>query len=142
MQSWSWLIFGLLSALFAALVAIFGKLGLGKIDTTLATTARAAVMFVFLLLTTGFMGKLSGLGSIDAKGWFYIILAGVAGALSWLCYFWALRIGRASQVAPIDRLSVVFVIILAALFLGEKIGWKSGVGATLVTVGAILIALA
>lgn len=139
MQTWLWLAIG--SAFFAALVAIFGKLGLEKVDSTLATTMRAGIMFVTMLAVAAATGKLAGIGAIQGKAATYIVLAGVAGALSWLCYFWALKTGRASQVAAIDRLSLVFVIAAAALFLGEKIGVRTGVGALLMTVGAILVAL-
>ena len=142
MQSWLWLPLALLSAFFAALVAIFGKIGLEKVDSTLATTVRAAVMFLFLLAVALALGKAPAIGSIQGKTAFYIILSGIAGALSWLCYFWALKVGKASQVAPFDRLSVVFVMVLAAIFLGEKIGLKSGAGIVLMTAGAVLIALA
>ena len=142
MQTWLWLPLALLSAFFAALVAIFGKIGLEKVDTTLATTLRAAVMFLFLLIVALSLGKATAIGSIQGKTALYVILSGVAGALSWLFYFWALKAGKASQVAPFDRLSVVFVLVLAAVFLGEKIGLKSGAGIVLMTAGAILIALA
>jgi len=141
MESPLWLLYALLSAVFAALVAIFGKIGLGKIDTTLATTVRAAVMFLLLLAAALAMGKMSGIGSIRGRAALYIILSGMAGAASWLCYFLALKLGRASHVAAVDRFSVVLVIIMAALFLGEKAAWKDWVGVGLLTVGAILIAL-
>lgn len=137
----NWLIYALLSAAFAALVAIFGKIGLAGVDTTLATTIRAAVMFLFLLIIAFSLGKFGGSTAFTGKTWLFIVLSGVAGALSWLCYFLALKHGTAAKVAPIDRLSVVFVIVLAALFLGEKIGFKTGVGAALITAGAVLIAL-
>lgn len=139
MQTWLWLAIG--SALFAALVAIFGKLGLEKVDSTLATTMRAGIMFLTMLAVAAATGKLSGIGAVHGKAMTYIVLAGIAGALSWLCYFWALKTGRASQVAAIDRLSLVFVVAAAALFLGEKIGVRTGIGALLMTVGAILVAL-
>ena len=139
MQSWLW--FALGSAFFAALVAIFGKVGLDKVDSTLATTARAGIMFLTMLAVAAATGKLSGIGTIQGKATTYIILAGVAGALSWLCYFWALKAGRASQVAALDRLSLVFVVAMAAMFLGEKIGVRTGIGALLMVVGAILVAL-
>lgn len=139
MQSWHWLAVG--SAFFAALVAIFGKIGLDKVDSTLATTVRAGVMFLTMLAVAAATGKLAGLGTLQGKAMTYVILAGVAGALSWLCFFWALKTGRAAQVAAIDRLSLVFVVAAAALFLGEKVGLRTGVGALLMTVGAILVAL-
>jgi len=142
MQPFLWIILASLSAIFAALVAIFGKIGLSNVDTTLATMVRSAFMFLVLLLAVVFMGKVGGLRAIPNKTLLYIALTGLAGAFSWLCYFWALKIGKASQVATIDRLSLVLVIIMAAIFLGEKIGWKVGMGAALMTAGAVLITLA
>jgi bacterial/archaeal transporter family protein len=137
-----WLILALLSALTAALVAIFGKLGLKGVDTTLATAVRSVIMAVFLVSAAGALGKFQGfsLSTFDGKGWLYIILAGVAGALSWLFYFWALKLGPAGAVAAIDRLSIVFVVIVAALVLGEAFTKYTGAGALLVVAGALLIA--
>ena len=137
------MIFALLSALSAAAVAIFGKIGLQGIDPNTATAIRAIVMALFLVTVVLIQDRFSNLSSIleNKKAVFYIVLGGIAGALSWLFYFIALKLGKVQQVAPIDRLSVVFAIILAFLFLGEKLTWKVGVGAALVTVGAILIAL-
>lgn len=137
----SWIIYAILSAIFAALVAIFGKIGIGKLDTTLATTVRSVVMALFLVITSLVLGKAPLLNTINSKALYYIILSGVAGALSWLFYFFALKSGSASSVAAIDRSSVVFVLILAVLFLGEHFTAKSAVGIGLVMVGAILIAL-
>jgi transporter family protein len=137
----SWLPLALASAFFAALVAIFGKLGLDKVDTTLATTVRAAVMLVVLTVVTAATGRFSHWSEITGQPLLFIILAGLAGALSWLCYFLALRIGRTAQVAAIDRLSLVFVVLLAVLFLGERFTWKIGLGAAIMTVGAIITVL-
>lgn len=138
-----WLIFALLSAISAAAVAIFGKIGLQGIEPNTATAIRAIVMALFLVTVVLIQDRFSNLSSILAnkKAVFYIILGGIAGALSWLFYFIALKLGKVQQVAPIDRLSVVFAIILAFLFLGEKITLKVGIGAAFVTVGAILITL-
>lgn len=137
-----WLILALLSAATAGAVAIFGKIGLKGIDTTLATAVRSVIMAVFLVSAAGVLGKFKDFSvfSFGAKGWIYIILAGVAGALSWLFYFAALKLGPASAVAAIDRLSIVFVVILAAFFLGEHITKYSFVGALFVVMGALLIA--
>jgi len=142
MQSPTWLLFAFLSAFFAALVAVFGKLGLEKVDSTAATMARAGIMFLFLLLAVILSGKITALDGIQGRAWIFIILAGVAGAVSWLFYFWALRQGPASHVAAIDRLSIIFVVIMAVLFLGEKFDWKHGAGALLMLGGAVLLALA
>lgn len=137
----SWIIFALLSAFFAALVAIFGKVGITGIDSTLATTVRSFVMFIFLFGISAFLGVFKNLKQIDNRSLTFIILSGVSGALSWLCYFYALRTGNASAVAAIDRLSVVFVIILAAFFLTEKITLQVAIGGILLTAGAVLLAV-
>lgn len=136
-----WLVLALLSAITAALVAIFGKIGLEGVDTTLATGLRAGVMFVFMTLVLLFTKKIPDITTLNRKDVLFIILGGIAGALSWIFYFLALKLGEASKVAPIDRLSVVFVIIFAALFLGEKLTLKVALGALLIAVGAIIIAL-
>ena len=138
-----WLFYAFLSAFTAALVAIFGKLGLAGIDTTLATSIRALIMAGLLTSLSLTLGKFNNFSfaALTGKEWIYIFLSGLAGAASWLFYFFALKIGPASPVAAIDRLSIVFVIALAALFLGEAIGWKSALGAFLIVCGAILVTL-
>ena len=138
-----WLIYAFLSAITAALVAIFGKLGLKGIDSTLATTIRSLIMAGFLVVVSFFLKKFQGFSfaSFSSRDWILIVLAGIAGALSWLFYFFALKTGLATKVVVIDRLSLVFVIIFAAIFLGEKLGWKSVIGALLMIAGAIIITL-
>ncbi len=142
-MDYTWLIFAILSAIMAALVAVFGKIGLEGIDANTATMIRGGIMFGFLVLVIAFTGKIENITTIfsNSKALSYIFLSGIAGALSWLFYFLALKIGKASQVAPIDRLSLVFVIILAFLILGEKISLKIAIGTALMVVGAILVAL-
>ena len=137
----SWVTLALLSAGFAALVAIFGKMGLQGIDTTLATTLRAVIMAVFLVGVSLALGKFEAVPDFGKKAGLMIVLSGLAGALSWLFYFSALKAGPASAVAAIDRLSVVFAVILAVIFLSEGFTWKTGLGAILVTGGAILLSL-
>ena len=136
-----WLIYAFLSAFTAALVAIFAKLGLKDIDSTLATTVRAIIMAGFLIIISFFLKKFQGfsIGTFSSRDWLLIALSGVAGALSWLFYFFALKYGFASKVVAIDRLSIIFVVIFAVLFLGESFGWKSAIGAVLMVAGAILI---
>lgn len=136
-----WIIYALGAALFAALVAIFGKVGLKNVDATLATAIRSVVMAAFLVSVAFGLGKLKFVDSIDSKALTFIALSGIAGALSWLCYFLALKIGPTSGVAALDRLSVVFVVILAAVFLAESITWKTGLGALLITGGALLFVI-
>ncbi|MEK7212618.1 MAG: EamA family transporter [Patescibacteria group bacterium] len=139
-----WLFYAFLSAITAALVAIFGKLGLKNLDPTLATTVRSVIMAGFLIITSLLLKKFQGftLGSLSSRDWLLITLAGISGALSWLFYFVALKTGLATKVVVIDRLSLIFVIILAAMFLGESLGWKTVLGALLMVGGAVLISLA
>ena len=138
-----WLLYAFLSAITAALVAVFGKIGLKNVDPTLATAVRSIIMAGFLVITSFFLRKFQGfsLDSFSSRDWLWIILSAVAGALSWLLYFVALKTGLASKVVVIDRLSLVFVLVLAAVFLGESLGWKSVLGGTLMVAGAILISL-
>lgn len=138
-----WVIYAILSALSAALVAIFGKIGLQTLDATLATTIRSIIMAIFLVLASLSLKKFHGFtfGALATKDWLLIAAAGIAGAISWLFYFMALKSGPASSVGALDRLSVVFIVILAAAFLGETLTWKSTTGALLITAGAILITL-
>jgi len=139
----AWLLFSALSALMAALVAIFGKLGLKNIDSTLATTIRSIVMAVFLIVVSLSLKKFDNFsfGSMVLKDWLLIVLAGVAGAISWLFYFLALKSGDATKVVVIDRMSLVFVAILAFLFLGETLSWQQIIGVILMVGGAILVSI-
>lgn len=134
-----WILFALGSAGFAALVAIFGKIGITGIDNTLATTVRAIIMAIFLTVVSLGFGKLKLISTISSKPLLFIIFSGVAGALSWLCYFLALSKGPATGVAALDRLSVVFVVVFSVLFLSEQLTWKTGLGASLITAGALLM---
>ncbi len=138
----SWQLLAILSAVFASAVAIFGKIGLSQVDSTLATSVRAVVMAVFLFFVAFGLGKFDNWQSISGKPLFYIILSGISGALSWLVYFYALKIApvdKVSSVASLDKLSVVFVFIFSILFLGSKWSLKAGVGALLISIGAILM---
>ncbi|CNC02518.1 integral membrane protein [Yersinia frederiksenii] len=139
----TWLIYALLSALTASLVAIFGKIGLQHLDANTATAVRAVVMALFLVGVVLVQGKFNLVGAVlaDKKALLFIILSGVAGALSWLFYFMAIKNGNVSQVAPIDKLSVVFAVILAFVLFGEKISLVAGLGVALITAGALMVAL-
>lgn len=137
----SWIVFAILSAIFAALVAIFGKVGISNLDNTLATTVRAFIMFLFLGGISLYLGVFNKLNQIDSKALTFITLSGIAGALSWLCYFYALKKGPASGVAALDRLSVVFVLILSVIFLSQSLNIKTIAGAILITIGAVLFAI-
>lgn len=136
-----WLTYAIFSALTAALVAIFAKLGLKTVDSTLATTIRAIIMAAFLVGVSTFQKKFEGFSfaSLSHVDWLLITLSGLAGAASWLFYFLALKFGKASQVAAVDRSSLVFVVIFAVLFLGESLTWKALIGVFLMLGGALLI---
>lgn len=138
-----WIIYALLSAVTAALVAIFGKIGLQHIDANAATAIRSVIMALFLIGVVLVQGKFTQLGEIltQKKAMSFIILSGIAGALSWLFYFLALKYGKVSQVGPIDKLSVVIAVILAFIFLGERISWINAAGVALIAVGALLVAV-
>lgn len=138
-----WLILALFSAVAAAAVAILGKLGLQNVDPVFATTIRSLVMASFFVVTSLFLNKFTStnIASLSNKDWWLIVGAGLAGAISWLLYFMALKIGLATKVVVIDRLSLVFVIVLAAIFLGEAMSWKAVFGAILMVAGAIIISL-
>lgn len=134
-----WAVLGLLSALFASLVAIFGKLGLQGVDATAATAVRAAIMAVTLASVAAASGHLGAVRGFGGAAWWLVVASGVAGALSWLCYFLALQAGDAAAVAALDRLSLVFTVVLAALVLGESLTLTRAVGAALVVLGVFLI---
>lgn len=137
-----WVLYGLLAGLSAALVAIFGKLGVKGLDSTLATTVRAGIMFAFLVVVSVILRKTPLLATLDKRALLWITASGVAGALSWLWYFLALKTGPVRGVAPLDRLSVIWAILLAALFLGEGFGWKTALGMLLIGSGAWLLVFA
>ncbi|MFD0617148.1 EamA family transporter [Paenibacillus sp. GCM10027629] len=140
----SWLVYALGSAVMAALVSIFGKIGLKGVDSNTATTIRAVIMMLFLLGVLLFQGKISQIGDVLAnkKAMLFIVLSGVAGALSWMFYFIAIQKGDVSKVAPIDKLSVVLAVAFALLFLGEKLSLWGGIGIGLIAVGVLITAFA
>lgn len=137
----NWLHWSLLSAFFAGLTAILAKLGVAGVDSNLATAVRTTVVLVFawaVVLATGAGGAVT---ELSRRTWLFLAASGVTTGLSWLCYFRALQLGDASRVAPVDKLSVVFVLVLAALFLREPLTLKTGLGAALITAGSVLMAL-
>ena len=136
-----WFILALLSAFFAALVAIFAKVGLQGVDSNVATAMRSIIMTLFVIAFIAAIGKFNQLTQITHSDMIFIILSGIAGAASWLCYFAALRLADASKVAPIDRASVLMVLVLAALFLGEKVTVKTAAAGVLVFLGVLLLSL-
>ncbi|EQB9155536.1 EamA family transporter [Morganella morganii] len=139
----TWLIYALLSAISAAMVAVFGKMGLQHLDANTATAIRAVIMALFLVGVVVVQGKFNLISEIieNRKALFFIALSGIAGALSWLFYFMAIKNGQVSQVAPIDKLSVVFAVIFAVILFGEKISLIAAGGVALITVGALMVAL-
>ncbi len=138
----SWLIYAFLSALFAALTAILAKIGIKNVDSNLATAVRTIVILLFAWGIVITQGTVNQLGRISRFSLLFLILSGVATGLSWLFYFRALQLGNASQVSPIDKLSLVLTIILAAIILKEKVTLSILLGAILMSIGAIIVALA
>ncbi len=139
-MSANWKAFAVGSAFFAALTAIFGKIGVGSMSSDLATFLRTIVILLVSAFIVSVRGEWQRPGDISALGAASLALSGVATGLSWLCYYRALQLAPASRVAPIDKLSVVFVVILAALFLQERLSWKVALGTALITAGAVIIA--
>ncbi|MDH5701236.1 MAG: EamA family transporter [Candidatus Bathyarchaeota archaeon] len=136
-----WFLLAALSAFFAALVSIFAKIGLQGVDSTVGTAARAIVMVLFIVVFVISSGKGPQLTQFTSKDMGFIILSGIAGALSWLFYFAALKLADASKVAPVDRASVLIVLVLAALFLGEKVTLKTATAGVLIFAGLLLLAV-
>ena len=135
-----WRIYALGSAFFAALTAIFGKIGVSEIPADMATFLRTIVVLVVLGTLLTLQQSWARPEALSARGVLFLVLSGIATGFSWLCYYRALQHGPASRVAPIDKLSVVFVMVLALCFLGEQLSWKSLLGGSLITAGAILMA--
>jgi len=134
-----WKYYAILSAVFAALTAIFAKIGIKNIDSNLATAIRTCII---LLLTWGIVfagNSMNGIKELTKMNWLFLILSGLATGLSWLFYFKALQLGDASKVAPIDKLSVVFTIFLSFIILKEPVGWKVIVGGLLIAGGSLVI---
>jgi transporter family protein len=137
----SWIVWALLSAIFAAATAVLAKVGVAHVDSNLATAVRTTVVVVFAWAIAMALGKHGELRTLDRRTLLFLGLSGLGTGLSWLCYFRALQIGPASRVAPVDKLSVVLVIGFAAMFLGERLTWKAIAGGLLITAGAIVMAL-
>jgi transporter family protein len=137
----SWFVWALFSAFFAGLTAVLAKIGVEHIDSNLATAIRTVVILIFAW-AVALATKNQSFSSISKRTWIFLILSGIATGLSWLCYFRALQLGEASQVAPVDKLSVVVAIALAAIFLHERMTWHHWVGGALIFTGAIVLAYA
>ncbi len=139
-MSGTWQLWALLSAAFAALTAIFAKVGVESINSDLATFIRTIVILVVLGAILFALGEFQSLRSVPARTWIFLGLSGLATGASWICYFRALKLGNASQVAPIDKLSVVLVAVFGAIFLGERLSGLNWLGVGLIAGGAILVA--
>jgi transporter family protein len=137
----NWLHWALLSALFAGATAVLAKVGVNDVDSNLATAIRTVVTLIFAWLIAWRQGPIS-LSAVSSRTWLFLILSGVATGASWLCYFRALQLGKASQVAPIDKLSVVVAMALAATFLGEELSWRHWIAGALIVSGSIIMARA
>ena len=136
-----WLLYAILSAVFAALTSILAKIGIDGVNSNLATAIRTIVVLGMAWVMVFITGAQSGIADISRKSWLFIILSGLATGASWLCYYRALQMGEASKVVPIDKLSVVLTLILAFVILHEQFTWKTAVGSLLITVGTLFMVL-
>jgi len=136
----NWLLWSLLSAAFAGTTAVLAKVGVEGINSNLATAIRTTVVLLFTWFLVALARTPVSLSGITRKTWIFLILSGLATGLSWICYFRALQLGLASKVAPIDKLSVIFVIALSALFLHESVSWQQWTGGLLIVGGAVILA--
>ena len=136
----SWVFWALLSAAFAALTAIFAKIGIENVNSDFATFIRTIVILLAAGLIVYATGNWQQPSSVSGKTWLFLVLSGIATGASWICYFRALKLGDAARVAPIDKLSVVFVAIFAVVFLGERLALPNWLGVIMIACGAVLIA--
>ncbi len=137
----TWLILAILSAVFAALTSILAKIGIDGVNSNLATAIRTVVVVIMAWGMVFITNAQNGIMEISKKSWIFLILSGLATGASWLCYYKALQMGEASKVVPIDKLSVVITLVLAAVFLHEQFTPKSIAGAVLITIGTLLMVL-
>lgn len=136
-----WFLYALGSAVFAALTSILAKIGIEGVNSTLATALRTVVVLGMSWVMVFVSGAQSGLPDIGRRSWLFLVLSGLATGASWLCYYKALQIGEASKVVPVDKLSVVFTLILAFVVLHEQFTVKSAIGAALITAGTLVMVL-
>src|SRR5437867_7964219 len=136
----NWLVWSLLSALFAGATAVLSKIGMTGVDSNFATAIRTTVILIFTWMVASFTRSYWSFSTISFRTWLFLILSGLATGLSWLCYFHALQLGEASRVAPIDKLSVVVAIVLAVVFLHERLSWHQLVGGSFIFTGAVVLA--
>lgn len=136
-----WIVYALLSSVFAALTSILAKVGINGVNSTLATAIRTVVVLVMAWGMVFITGTQSGMKDISQKSWLFLALSGLATGASWLCYYKALEMGEVSKVAPIDKLSIVFTLILAFVFLHETASAKSIIGGILIAIGTLVMVL-
>ena len=136
-----WLLYAILSAVFAALTSILAKIGIETVNSNLATAIRTAVVLLMAWVMVFITNNQGGIMEISKKSWIFLILSGLATGISWLCYYKALQIGEVSKVVPIDKLSVVITLILAFVFLNDQISLKAGIGMALITAGTLVMAI-
>ncbi len=136
-----WIVFAILSAVFAALTSILAKLGIGGVDSTLATAIRTVVVVLMSWMMVFLTDAQGGISSISPKSWVFLTLSGLATGASWLCFYKALQMGEVTKVVAIDKLSIVFTLILALIFLGEKFTLKSLLGCLMIAGGTLLMVL-
>lgn len=136
-----WILFAVLSAVFAALTSIFAKVGIENVNSNLATAIRTVVVVIMAWGIVFITGKHYEIGNISTKSWIYLVLSGAATGLSWLCYYYALQQGEATKVVPIDKFSIVITMVLAVIFLKEKMMLKDIIGCALITIGTFVMIL-
>ena len=134
-----WIVFALLSAVFAALTSIFAKIGIDGVNSNLATAVRTVVVVVMSWLMVFITNNQSGLAQISKKSWVFLILSGIATGASWLCYYRALQLGKTTEVAAVDKLSIIFTLVLVFIFLHDTFTVKSLIGCALIATGTILM---
>ncbi len=137
----NWFRWALLSGFFAGLTAVLAKIGVAGVDSTLATAIRTSVVLIFTLALFFTIQSGGNIFALTSRNWLFLVLSGLATGLSWVCYFRALQLGEASRVAPIDKLSVLFAIVFAVLFLKEHLTWQHWIGGSLVLIGSIILGL-
>ncbi len=136
-----WVVFAVLSAVFAALTSVLAKIGISNVDSNLATAIRTMAVVLMAWIMVFLTDAQGGITAISTKSWLFLILSGLATGASWLCFYKALQMGAATKVVAVDKLSIVFTFILALIFLGEKFTIKSLLGCILIAAGTLLMAL-
>ena len=134
-----WWVYAILSAVFASFTAIFAKIGVTGVNSNLATAIRTVIILLIAWGIVFFKKEYKGIAVLSKQNLFFLIISGVATGLSWIFYFKALQLGKVSQVAPVDKLSVALTIVLSVVFLGEALNWKSAIGALLIICGTLVM---